>query len=98
MDPVASGCQSYISARVNQELRSEFAVLSFQLAQNANGFASQCFEVSRAQIFFAELDEVDLCASGFSDLLQKANAASRFASWKRAAVGDVVEKQAHPPW
>ena len=33
MDSVASGYQSYISARVNQELRSEFAVLSFQLAR-----------------------------------------------------------------
>jgi hypothetical protein len=63
-------------------------------ADELRGFAGQCFEVAGGEIFFAELDVVDMLACGFGDFVEEANAAGSLVAWEGGTVGDVVEDHA----
>jgi hypothetical protein len=64
------------------------------LSDDLHGFAGERFQLAGGEIFFAELDVVDTCASGFGDFFEELVAARGFVAGEGAAVCDVAEKAA----
>ena len=94
MDSIGTNRQRYVGSRVDQKSSSQFSVLSSQLIENAQGLASQRFELPGGEILFAKLDLVDAGAGGFDNFFQQAPATHGFVPRECIAVGDVVEKAA----
>jgi len=63
-------------------------------ADDLHGFAGQGFEIAGGEIFFAELDVVDVGTGGFGDFIEEQAAAGGFVAGEGFAIGDVVEEQA----
>ena len=92
MDAANSDRKRDVGARVDQQDSSQFPVLGFQSRDDVCGFAGERFQIARGQIFFAELDIVDVGAGGLGDFLQELVAAGWFIAIEGAAIGDVVEE------
>ena len=91
MDAVGSGGEGDVGAGVDEEGGFQFAVLSSQFADDGHRFAGQAFEVAGGEIFFTELDVVDVVGCGFGDFVQEEALAGEFAAGEGPAISDVVE-------
>jgi len=96
MDAVGSCGERDVGAGINEESSPQFRTSSqwSAVAHGREGVASQHFQFSHAQIFFAELDVVDSGTRGFGDFGEQGPAASAFVATKLASVGDVIEQTA----
>jgi hypothetical protein len=95
VDAVGSYGQGYIRAGVDEKIRSPFPVLSsgFRSPQDSHGFSCERFQVSRRQIFFAKLEEIDAGTRRFRNLAEKLSALGGFIPRELAAIRDVAKKR-----
>src|ERR1035437_5927574 len=89
MNAVGSRGKRDVRAGVNEETR-RWRIL----AHSRDHFPCQSFQFPRAQIFFAELDVVDMGTRGLGDFGEQGSAAGAFVAAKLASVGDVIEQTA----
>jgi len=70
MNAVGSDGEGYVGAGVYEKTSSRFPIPGSQptvVAHDGQGVSRQHLQVSRAQIFFAELDVIDTGRRGFFD-------------------------------
>src|ERR1700722_14040478 len=84
-----------VGARVDEKTGSRFPALGSgcsALTEDGEGVACQNFQRFRAQVFFAELDVVDVRTRGFRDFREQSATPGAFVAGKLASVGDVIKQ------
>ena len=83
-----------IHARVDEQSRSlRLRILRGAFANCCHSSASQRFQFSAAEIFFAQLDEINSGSSSLCNLSKQGAPACRLIPWELSPIRDVVEKQ-----